>query len=796
MLKDIRDITIQGANFEALTQLPLFREDNHPAKAVVLYGRNGSGKSTIARAFQRIKGVPPENIQSVSVLDDQGITLALSEVEKAHIYVFDEDYVTKNVRVQEDGLGSIVMLGEQAGLTELINAATAELRSAETVREQKLAILDEYNDPSNPKSPSYYIDKMVALLRRGDGWADKKRRIDQARRNASVTNDTYREFVNLSPTKNRDELVVDYNDVWERFETALSGATKIDTPVPSVPLLFIAYRTDTGNQLLGQVIEHPELSEREQYLLHLVHSGVGEELRNTAREFESPEMVVCPKCLQTLTDQYKSDLIRSIQRVLSEEVENHQKLLQKQMLSELAINLDPFQSLPSYQSCVDQIVALNHCIQYNNELLRAKTTDPYTPIHSILTDIEHPVFALGETLRQLESERLEHNRSVTDITPIKAELTRINNEIAYWDVIDHARQHDVMQSEKDLAEAEFIEAQRACTEKQNHLNDLNAQRDSIDIAIDVINDGLRYIFFSENRMQIRVEDNVYRLMCNGNPVKPKDISVGERNIIGLCYFFAEVLEGRSRENAYSEEYLLILDDPVSSYDHENRVGILSFLKSELSKFLLGNIDTRVLIMTHDLFTAIETEKMYQELKSDCEHRFNRQRSYGFFSKELSNTQIKKLASNRNEYSILLALVYDYARGGANDHEIYIGNLIRQVLEAFSTFEFRKSIDKVSVDDDILSVMEHHQHRDHFRNLMYRLVLNEGSHRYNQTRTMQMDFLSVISEAEKRKTAKEILCFMELLNAPHVKAHLGVDASGVIDGWCEELLATEAGDGLN
>lgn len=111
-------------------------------------------------------------------------------------------------------------------------------------------------------------------------------------------------------------------------------------------------------------------------------------------------------------------------------------------------------------------------------------------------------------------------------------------------------------------------------------------------------------------------------------------------------------------------------------------------------------------------------------------------------------------------------------------------------EAFSTFEYKKAIDKVSVDDDILALIKHPKHRNYFKNLMYRLVLNEGSHRNNQTRNMQLDFLSVISEPEKRRTAKDILCFMELLNAPHVKAHLGEECAAVINGWCEEMLVTE------
>lgn len=790
MLKDIRDIKIQGANFEALTQLPLFCERTDSAKAVILYGRNGSGKSTIARAFRRVKGVPTENIRTASVLDDQGVVVTLTDAEKAHIYVFDEDFVTENVRVQEDGLGSIVMLGEQAGLTELIEVATVELREAETALGQKRTTLAEYNDQQNQKSPKYYINKMRAALQQDEGWAGRKRQIDGGRRNASVYDNTYQDFLNLSPTKTRDELIVDYRSTWGQLETAQSGAAKINVSVPSVPMTFVSYRTDTGNQLLSQVIEHPELTEREQYLLGLVHTGHGEELQNTAQEFEDPELTQCPKCHQPISEQYKTELIRSIQKVLSEEVENHQNRLQEQVLSELVLDLDPFQSLPSYQLCLDQIAALNQCIQNNNGLLLSKKADPYTPINSVLTDIEQTVSAITDALRQLDNDRLEHNRTVADTGPIKAELTRINNEIAYWDVIEFSRQHDAMQNEKANTENDFNEAQRTYNEKLNRLNELNAQRDSIDIAIDVINEGLKYIFFSDNRMQIHVEDNAYRLICNGHPVKPKDISVGERNIIGLCYFFASMLEGKSRDAAYADEYLLVIDDPVSSYDLENKIGILSYLKFELSKFFLGNIDTRALIMTHDLFTAIDIGKMYSELMTDCSQRFPGQGRFIYSPKELSNKQLKRLINDRNEYTILLTLVYDYANGGAAEHEIYIGNIIRQVLEAFSTFEFKKAIDKVSVDNDILAIMEHQEHRDYFKNLMYRLVLNEGSHRNDQTRNMQMDFFSVISEPDKRRTAKDILCFMELLNAPHVKSHLGADCASVIDGWCEDILATE------
>ena len=787
MLKDVRFLKLQGANFAVPTELPLFCDGNSPAKAVLLYGRNGSGKSTIAHAFGKIKGLPADNVHSALLLDDQGHTITLTDEEKNHVCIFDEDYINQNVRIQEDGLGSIVLLGEQAGLAELIASATEELSAAENEKKQKKAVLDEYNDHANEKSPEYYMVKMYSALQQDNGWAGRKRRIEQLRRNASVSDSTYKEFVHLSPEKTRDELLVDFYATWERLENAQSGASSIPESVPTIAALYKSYGVDAANELLAQTIEHPELTEREQYLLRLVQAGRGEDLKNTVQEINSPEITICPKCFQPLPDQYKIDLIASIQKVLSDEVKKHQNRLRDLLVQDVELDLNAFRDLPSYQSCMELIGVVNQVLHQNNALIQAKIDNPYTPVtDESATPVAEIITTLEEGLKRLEEERIIHNRAVTNTLPIKAALTSINNEIAYWDIIELSEQYTIRQAEKGNAESAYIAAQTACQEKQNRLNALNARRDSIDIAIDVINAGLKYIFFSENRIQICMDGRSYKLFCNGHPVRPKDVSVGERNIIGLCYFFTNILERKSVETAYSEEYLLIVDDPISSFDLENRVGILSYLKYQLSLFLLGNIDTRALVMTHDLLTAVDIGKMCTALMADCNRKFNGRGSLLYLPEELSSNQIVRFINKRNEYTSLVSLVYEYARGGATNQEPYIGNVIRQVLEAFSTFEFKKGIEDVATDDEILAEMEYEEHRKYFKNLMYRLVLNEGSHRYDQTRNMQVDFFTMISEPDKRRTAKEILCFIKLLNPPHIKAHLNADAINEIDSWCEEI----------
>ena len=76
----------------------------------------------------------------------------------------------------------------------------------------------------------------------------------------------------------------------------------------------------------------------------------------------------------------------------------------------------------------------------------------------------------------------------------------------------------------------------------------------------------------------------------------------------------------------------------------------------------------------------------------------------------------------------------------------------------------------------------------FQNLMYRLVLNRKSH----TQEIVLDssdyrFFDEISDEEKIKTAKGVLCLIYLLNKNHLISQLK-DNTKIqrIEEWCEEI----------
>ena len=155
MLKEICSIELCGANFENLTRLDIFnsmdREKHKTIKGTLLYGRNGAGKSTIARGFRKIIGESGLPIRQAWFLDKNGAPIILTESEKRNIFVFDEDYVNKNVRLQEDHLDTIVMLGEQVDLTKRIEDEKNAFETAKIEFDKWKTIYVEYQERSNKK---------------------------------------------------------------------------------------------------------------------------------------------------------------------------------------------------------------------------------------------------------------------------------------------------------------------------------------------------------------------------------------------------------------------------------------------------------------------------------------------------------------------------------------------------------------------------------------------------------------------------------------------------------------------
>ena len=159
MFDQIKKLTIKGGYFDVETTLDIFKNDEPLS---IVYGRNGSGKTTIARCVRQIAESEEEKEKRlVKIANGEETEYEVStedqiaDENKPQVFVFDEDFLRDKVRVEKDGLNEIVMLGEQVELDNQINQRNTELAEITTKWNELKEWRTKYDDVNNTASPLF-----------------------------------------------------------------------------------------------------------------------------------------------------------------------------------------------------------------------------------------------------------------------------------------------------------------------------------------------------------------------------------------------------------------------------------------------------------------------------------------------------------------------------------------------------------------------------------------------------------------------------------------------------------------
>ncbi len=779
-LNEITGIKLKGANFEVETSLQLLMPDKEPALSLI-YGKNGAGKSTISRAFAKVGGKQEGTIENAIVINGNGDEVILTDEDKAHIHVFNEQYVDANIRFRPDdkGLETIVVLGKANNIEKAMDNAQKAVDEQRPKVEAQKELCEAFNDEKCEKSSMFYMKKIRESLKGDGAWGGRDALIKGNFRATSTKGDTYLKFVSRKPVKKRDELVTDFNSKLKELDEAKSGIKKIEKIIEVDKIRGFRFDEENYLELLNKKVEKPKLNEREQFLLSIQPTLGQEHPQKIKTYFGKAEHMRCPWCLQSVDEQYKTELFESIERVLSKVAEEHVEELNKIHLEPVVFDYQPYQELDLVvlKKSEKYLEELNQSIDDINCKVKKKKDNIYSPLKETVCTINKKYEEYVDSLVELEKARIEYNKKASDTDSIVTLLNEINSDIAHYDIIDNYRKYKKCLVEEKDAKDKLKNLADELKQREDLLQSYKEQKRDAKIALKQINKDLSYIFFAKDRLTIEMDGEQYLLKSRKKSVSPSKISVGERNAIALCYFFSEIMRERKEEDIYNNQYCLIIDDPVSSFDMENRVGILSFLKHQLNKFISGNKKTKIVLLTHDLQTAYDAEKIYGELTDLCGVDSRKRNKY-IKVQELLNNDLRNFeSSKRNEYTQLMVNIYKYAKGVNPDYELVIGNSMRRVMEAYGSFMYKKGIEQLSTASEIKASLQE-PFADHFENLMYRLVLHGGSHNEERVKSMVSDdFFDYISSEEKTRTAKEILVFLYLMDKQHVLEHLKRDTDG-------------------
>lgn len=793
MIKDLCTVKIKGGCFEQETELQDLLKNN----INIIYGRNGSGKSTITSALAESCNFENDKDILSTPQFDVTFTPPLSNDAKKNVFVFNEDFIEKSVRIRGEGLKTIVMLGSQVDIEQKINDAEKEKKELEQAIKKLESEKDKLDENQRESLTYQQFQAIHKKLSEPSGWAERDRLIRNNKTNSKIQPKLLEELKTFKDKiqgidieKEKAALLKDI----QNYTKASEGSIIND----KYTKIFLPTSVEYLNNLLHKTIEKPELTERDETILHILSSKYNYLI--SAKEYIlHDDTDCCPFCFQPLSSDYKEQLKVTIERHLNQESE-----IYKASISEEISKFKPISSAeasPTAREILNDLLKdleiakekVNKFILITTDILTDRKKDIYCAFQtSIPNEVSIAFNEYNSIIDLLNQEIKNYNKIVTNREKQKEELIKRNKILAYAEYntfIDiyfgHKRSFKNIEIDLEL-HLKNLET------LNTNIKKFKSEQKNTSISLSIINETLSFIFFDKKRIALQASDGCYRVMVNGKNIPPSKVSVGERNAIALSYFFASIGEEKTQKNRYSTPSLIILDDPISSFDFENKVGILSVLRWQICEILKSCTESKFLIFSHDTETIFNLIKIADDITSNDSYLSekpkvsfaqikNRNIDYLFTKiKDKSNDRMRKW----NAYRILVENVFHFASLNGEEEEtdnvFPIGNTIRKMLEAYSTFVYSKGIDSMLHSPDILSKIPEEE-RTLFLNCMSRLILNTDSHMMESAKSLSVTE-NHFSFSERQKIAKTALKFLLYINEQHLAAYLSNNDIATIKGW--------------
>jgi wobble nucleotide-excising tRNase len=301
----------------------------------------------------------------------------------------------------------------------------------------------------------------------------------------------------------------------------------------------------------------------------------------------------------------------------------------------------------------------------------------------------HPVVAILQT----HNKRSADFKRTVDEAAKRIELTRLANIADDYDRLNL----EIRESQKTIGD---LKEERAGLQREHAR--LNSQRlDPGPLADELTRDVAALL--GRNELSFQLRDGRYVIERNGSPAL--GLSEGEKTAISLLYFLCSLREEPIRD----QEAVVVIDDPVSSLDHEVLVGASGHIWSAL---VANNSKHQVFLLTHsfELFrmwsnqldrlpgrVAKESPNLIAELRVRwrADSRGNARRRPTL----IPWTDEKQRKALRSQYHYLFWRVGTTVLEGHQTPDLLaeveataiIPNAARKMLEAFLAFRYPGSI---------------------------------------------------------------------------------------------------------
>lgn len=675
-----------------LKQFGIFRNHTNAnakdfGKYNLFYGWNGSGKSTLSEVFRCIEKKYcsekfPSSEFAVKIDNGTDITQANIAESDLHIYTFNEDFIKENISwnsvVKSILLVDKEKINEREKLEKLNKAqkTDSETHCKEDKEIKKLedtVAKFETNSAKHIKTSLQSIDTTDRCYLNYDKRKFKNFINDNLGTSKSeklLLND--QEIVELTNAAKPDEkspITFDQQSI--NPETFTKAKERLDDLL----------KTSVVSQTIQRLVEHNDIKSWVEIGLDL-HSH--------------HERSQCEFCGNTITEERKKQLeghFNDDYKAFQDRLVKADDWLTDQSIQEPALpaGSDFYEELKKEYSEVrtalqKAITDLNEEISSWHTTLKEKIQNPLDTSFKAEAINTSFIKAFNDAVTMISATVSKHNHKSENF---KEETNKAKKKLELHYAVTEVKSFGYYEKKKEITDrtTKNTTLEKTIASRDAKIKDLENSLSDEGLGADQFNASLRnFLGRSDLSLRFNPVKKGYEILRNNSDPIDGNLSEGEKTAIAFVYFITKLKENNNR----IEDTIVVVDDPMSSFDSNHLYHAYSFMKINCEKA------KQLFVLTHN-FTFF---KLVRDWISRKNKRDNQNIANFYIVK--ANNEAQRTATYtdaepaltlyHSEYHYIFSRLYSLKNQQtfATDDHFLAANLSRKLLESFLSFKFPKN----------------------------------------------------------------------------------------------------------
>lgn len=664
----------------------------------LFYGWNGSGKSTLSSLFRCIENRNPSSKfpnADILVNIDGGTAITSQNIGSSslNIYTFNHEFVEENISWNSI-VKSILLVDKEkiSDLEKLENLKKTQTKEAEIYQKETQAIQGLENEISKFGTDS--ARHMKTSLQSID------------------TSDNY--YLNYNKTK-FEQFIAENSAVTKSDEALLNDQSIIDLTQAARPdkkpsiafdqrelngdLLAKArerlddlLKTSVVSKTIQRLVENPDIKS-------WVETGLSLHTQHSSTTCEFCENPISAERIKQLESHFNDDYKAFQNRLIKADEWLSGHYIQQILLPPDSELYDEFRKeYAESRSQLDKAtLSLNEEIAIWHEILKRKTSNPLDTGLTAQPITELSILEFNAAISSIKSVIEKHNHKSLNF---EEETKRAKRRLELHYATTEIKSFEYHQKKEGVVKrsSENSKLKATIESRRSEIRSLEDSLSNETLGADQFNEALhKFIGRSELTLRFNPSKKGYEIVRDNSEIVDGKLSEGERTAIAFVYFMTKLRENDNK----MEETIVVVDDPVSSFDSNHIFHAYSFLRNNCANV------KQLFVLTHN-FT-------YFKLIRDWFDGVNRNRSRKsppkpqnafFYTIEASissprNSTIKdadpSLVNYNSEYHYIFSKLNKYRNNQSlsRDEAFLTANLARKLLESFFSFKFPKHRSDIS-----------------------------------------------------------------------------------------------------